>query len=704
MKDQRLKNIHELVQDLDNERYRLLFSSHPFQLQNLLIEWLANHLYTKVQGSDNFAQIPFSSLTGQNDFFDALKRGDLFYCTWFSFEKMIPDESKEFAKSNPLTRVINKIYNSIWEISSESESNSLAIYWELEKYFENLLGVHVAKDSKYSRFDEWLKISHASSGMWTFYESWTLQIGISEIERNIDQLVFITPSKLHELVDMLEFRRIKERADVSLNYEKKIQSLSAKSDWEFIREATDKSDMISLNDDLILRKDLLLRVDIKSWLLWLDNLNWPIVQDHAFGSVQELHKMEQLIELIVKQEIQLKTKSQHLLLIALKNYFELVEKITDNLYHIKQGQWDHYNKEQRQNIINEALTSYDKWTNSDLTASCLKVFELIFANQTLSQSEYFIGIFEWITSYSKEQYLSIRHSEPGLKTLKEINESFENILIKDSKSISRILNEVKIEKINWQILEKLFTLIQSNQTDVRSLDAIYNKYIDYLNSEHFTWNLQDGYNDVVINQAYNLSCVIAKLLNPLSIWLNLQNQFKRQHEGWIVDYKDGHNSGKKEIYVLMVGTGLAYSYYDQGKIVEGEEIFSEVLKITLSQYRISSSLTSKDYWIVLRFLAHTISHFSPKDIDSFIEVMEKNCDDLELFLILTSEIVLHIERSSLELSQASISIIENQISENFWKIEMKYGEFVVKHMLEYFSALKHQVFASLNELKNNGLK
>ena len=125
-----------------------------------------------------------------------------------------------------------------------------------------------------------------------------------------------------------------------------------------------------------------------------------------------------------------------------------------------------------------------------------------------------------------------------------------------------------------------------------------------------------------------------------------------------------------------------------------QKAFNDVLEIVLSQYR-STSSHSNDYEVILRFLSHTIAQFSPVDVDSFIKLIDEKCDDLETFLVVAYEIILLIEKVSLKLSLASVSIIKSQIDINFWGIENRYSDYAMKHRLDYFSTIKKEILNAI---------
>ena len=114
------------------------------------------------------------------------------------------------------------------------------------------------------------------------YHAWMSQIDEESIKTNVDDLIFISPaSKLHELADLIGLR--KEREKASEAYVLNLAKLNEKSDWEYVRESADKSDLLSLNDELIFKESLLLRLEIKYWMEWVDNLKWPILQDQCLS-------------------------------------------------------------------------------------------------------------------------------------------------------------------------------------------------------------------------------------------------------------------------------------------------------------------------------------------------------------------------------------------------------------------------------------
>lgn len=694
VKDQRIKNYHDLVKDLDSERYTILFSINQFEKIDEVITWLKNELNKKFTSKETDPKILFEKATNGYTIFDLLIEGDIFYCSIFESEKLIPENCENLQKTNPLTIVVNQLYNTIWDINNSSEFLSLKIYFELKKHIEQLLGKSTASDTRYQTFSDWLKIYHITHGMCDFYVSWVSNIDKKLIANNIDELLFIDPSDdLHELAEIIG--HLNERENVSKNYKNKLTKHANKSNWEFIKEATDGSSLLSFNDDLSLKENLLLRFDIKSWLLWIDNLRLPILQDHAFFSIQDLSTIEQIIALILEKEIKFKTASQYLLLIALKNYYELLKKTTLNLFDLKEGQWHYDDNIVKQKIIDESTILFDSWVTSELEASCIRVFQLIFKDKPISESEYLNEIFEWINTYSKQRYIDNKYSEPSLKTLKTINDAFEDLLIQDSSIKIRFTKEITVAKINWQIFEKLIALFHSDETDSVFGDFLYDKYVQYIESENFNWNTQISYNDIIINQACDLSYLMTKLPDTMERWNSLFYQFKCWSEGWLSANNYDYKVRRKETYILMVGACLSYSYYHQEKKKVAKKVFDEILEIVLGQYRVASTHNLDNYEIIIKFLSHTLSKFSPIDADSFTRLIDEKCDDLELFLIVAYEITFFIQKGTLKLNDISIRIIKNQIDKNFWKIECRYSDGALKPKFNYFLNLKNEVLKNI---------
>lgn len=694
LKDNRIKNNHDLVRDIENKSYLDLFSKHQFTRINKVINWLNIEFHKRFTGRVSDRKISFEDSIGGNEIFNVISEGDIFYCSVFDSENLLQENYRDLEKPNPLSMGIEKVYNSIWGFDNLSASGTLVIYIELEKYLEHLLGMSIAVDARYKTFSDWLKISSITHGMWSFYEGWTSDIDKKLILDNISDLLDIgTSVQLHNLSEAVGYSNKKE--DVSEAYENKLRMSADKSEWQYVKELTHDSGLFFLNDDLSLKERLLLRLEISHWLKWMDSLKWPILQDHVFSSIEDLAVLEHVIEILLRDEIKLKSNLLHLLLIALKNYYELIEKITFNLFSLKEGEWSYHDDKIKQQIIDSSQLSLDNWIQTELEASCDRIFHFIFKGEPVSSSENFIGVFEWINSYSQQSKQNVRPPEPGLMTLKIFTEVFEKFLVADSAVKINIDRYFKVEKLNWQIFERLVFLFQSDESDSVFRDSVYDKYVKYLNAETFNWNSGLEYADVFINQAFNLAYVITKSPEPFSKWNILFNEFRLWNEGWSTSNLYDQKARSKEIYLLLVGACLSYSFYYEGEDKLAKDIFEEVLKKVISQYRVSISHNSPLYEFVLRFMTHTVAKFTPQNADDFIKMLNDKCDDIELFLILVSEITNSIDKSDLCIGAASISLIKDRINKEFWNAECRYAHSGLKYKLNYFLNLKMQVLKNL---------
>ncbi|TDO96072.1 hypothetical protein [Flavobacterium sp. 245] len=695
IRDQRIKNYHDLLHDLENERDKSLFSKHQYAKINEVINFLKNELEKKITSKESDPKILFEKSIDGCIISDLLTQGDDFYCLVFESEKLIEESNQDLQKSNPLTIAVNELYNSIWDMSNSSESSVLAVYGKLKKRIEQLLAKAIASESHYCTFTDWIKIIDSTDGMWGSYNEWISNIAPKLIANNIDELLFIAPSlQLHELAESAG--HLNEKEKVSKAYENRLTTVADKSDWEFIKTVTDQSGLFLLNEDLRLKEDLLLRFELKSWLLWVDNLKWPILQDNAFYSIQDLVSMEEVIALLLQKDVKFNTKSEYLLLIALQNYYRLIEKITLNLYDLKEGQWHYNDTIIKQTIVDASINAFDKWITLELEESCKRLFELIFEGKPVSESKKFTGVFEWINSYSKQQYGNNKYSELRLKFLNVLNESFEKLLIQDSGIKIKFTKEITIEKINWQVFEKLIKVFENEKSDSLFGDFLYEKYAQYIESDNFTWNIELLYNDVFINQAYHLSYLMTKLPDTMKRWSGLFKQFKCWSEGWDTANNYDYKARRKEIFVLMAGVCLSYSYYQQKNSKKAKEVFDEISEIVISQYRTASSYHSVDYKVVMKLLAHVLGHFSPADADSFVALLDKKCDDIQFFLAVVYEITVFIPKETLTLDALSKRLIKDQIDKNFWKIEYGNSEFALKGKLAEFSNLKNEVLKNIN--------
>ncbi|MEM6844623.1 MAG: hypothetical protein AAF632_20570 [Bacteroidota bacterium] len=691
-KDERLKNSSDYEKEIIDNQYKSLFAKNPFSRNETLIIWLGGQLKEHISRGGNDDQIRFEDLSFTPEMSTALKEGNSFYTELFDQDDWVPEGATDKRSKTPFSDAIERLYNNLWHLPNDETRNELTIYSELEHYIEAELGKYVAKESSLNNLEGWNSIQYTTDGLWDFYKSWTVSIDKSIILSLEHDLIDIEPdTPLHELVSLMERRHDKEAA--SSNYAAKLVKLKDESHWVYVRESTSDSDYITLHDHHGLRGELLLRIGLEPWLKWVDGLQLPIVQDHTFFFTRRVDWLEQSISLIVNEEVSLKTSREHLLLIALKNYGNLIINISDNLSHLKEGEWNYRENEEAQNIIDKAQQQYKDWVGHELKDSCNQIFNAIFGLEPISESRYFKGVFEWINSLSKENYSGKQKPKPSLDCLTILNEEFQQKLNLDTANKVTIAHCLPMKKMSWQVFEKLVRILEHDKSDAAFRQVLYDTYLSYLKSNHFRWKM--SFEDLFINQACSFSYVIQQLTNPLNTWASVFVNFRYLHEGWLASADSGHEAKSKEAFVLMAGACLSYSYYKEGDSINGQSVFAQVLGNTITQYRNDFSISKIGYQIVLQLLAHTLGKFDYSKADAFAQSIVDKIDSEEAFLVILHTLTVELSSHSRSLSSAIKTNIEQRTNIRFWILEERYKKGIdSKAKLKYYSELQDAILAN----------
>ena len=689
-KDERLKDYHTLKNESQAAEYKSLFAQNAFLPSEIAVVWLLEQLKQRISSSEDGAKTRFTDLNHSPELQTSLTEGDSFYTRLFDEGNWISERVQDMRSETPFSQAIERLYNRLWDLYNDEVRSELVVYSELEHHIEVELGRHVAKDSSLNNLAGWISIKDATHGLWKFQQSWVASIDEPKIQSLSNDLVYIAPNvPLHELASLMERRHDKVAASAS--YATELKRLQTESDWTYVRELTDKSDMLDLNSDQHLKQDLLLRLGMEPWLKWVDGLKWPILQDHAFLFIQRIDRLEELVALITKGQLSLKTKSEHLLLMVLQNYVELIIKISNNLFHLKEGEWNYPESEDAQDIIDAARQQYDDWMNRELKDSCNRVFDMIFGAAPVSESGYFDGVFEWINSLSKQHYNNKRYPNPSLDSLMIINEAFQQKLNNDTTNKLKIVASVPINQLNWQVFEKLVGILEHDENDEFFQRTLFDTYVSYLESDHFRWNVK--FEDLCLNQACNFSYVLKKLDHPLNEWKKLISKYRCIHEGWLARNIAGYEPRTKEAFVLITGACLSYTCYKENDLVNGVSVYDHVLDIVFEQYRSDFSTNEKDYWIALQLLAHIVGTYDQTKANALAQLLADKMDTEEGFLVVTQTLTATLLKQSQNLNGLSKTKIEERINGRFWIIEERYKDGMKKQDLTYYHELRDAVLA-----------
>lgn len=685
-KDERLKNQHDFKDESIYAKYQSFFEDNKYSPHKVFNSWLLDQLKRRIETEDSKEQPNFEKLKLSLSLKSELEKRDQYYFDLINKSEFIPENYEDKIDDLPFTHSVQRFYNSLWTKDSQDIRSDHTIHGELDKQVAKDFAIFLAQEDSLNTFKDWKRIDTIIHGQWDFKRAWIENISLSNIKSEEKKLITNPSSSLHEMADLIGFKHEKE--EVSKHYERKIEKLKDKSDWGFIKELISGSDMLGFIGDLDLRSHLLFRLGLRSWLLWVDQLKLPILQDHALFWIKKVEDFEELVQLVIDEQNTFQTKREHLMLMVLHNYVELLEKISYNLYSLSEGQWSYSDNKDDQRIIDNAKAQYNTWFEHDLQSSVRGVFKLIFNSTPVSKSQYFVGVFEWINSLPKMTPRNGRNYNIYNACLNTINKEFQKILNEDVLHKKDILKATPLEKLNWQVFEKLTGIMDNDETDISIREALFKLFTIYIDSKNFRWI--EEYDNKSINEAGNFAYIISLFDDPIKTWETLATNYIYKHEGWLpsrIDLK----VRERESFILMTGVCLGYTFYSSKDKVRAMAVIKLLQDICIKQHRFDRLRNDEGYQSILHFLAYTLANFDKSRANQFAKEVINKIDTEQIFIKTIYTLTVELSAKSKKLNKTVQKSLLKRIDERFWIIEDKYANAKLSNELESFTKMKDAI-------------
>lgn len=676
-----IKYFDERLRNQTSISIRKILIENKYEESSAAIYWLLDLFKRKIKGRKKFPE--FEKIIGK-ELKIVLNSGDGFYKLLFRKNGFINDNTKNKESLTPYSDTILHIYNSLFK-SDHTHSALLTIYSELRKYFEQKFGEFIGKDLSFRTYEKWLLIDEELEMEYTIYDGWIKNIPAGIIATEKHKFCQVKRgTKLSDMASLRGFTRNNEAA--AKNYLTELKALTKKSDFEYIQEATSGSDLLYFKQPLAFQSRLIYRSQASDLLSFADSLIYPNLQDHFLLNITELDEFTDLISLVLLSK-NLKTPKPHLLLIVLESYYEFVDRTLFDLRGFTEDKLVHEKNDQTEQILREAKSEYDKWLNTLIPNSFNKILDQIFNRKNLSDSKFFLLLFEWLNSHSK---LHLIH--PGTESKKALIDLM-NDLFQIRQNINEtdrhyLIDSLQKVQINYEALKKLLNIFIEHKEDFVFRDKLYERYIYFINSAEFSWYAEGDINfEEAINNAYYFSQVLTSYPDSIERWNLLFQKFKTNHDGWMYSSAD-YKVYQRESFILTSGIGLAYFSYSEGDVESGDRIVFKVLENIINQLRNSSDSRTIDYTTPIKFAAITIGKFSRGKNDSFLGLLLKKIDNLKFILIAINE--LSANTKNFNISDTTKEEIKKRITDEFWIIETRRSEVELKNRLDYYNALKYE--------------
>jgi hypothetical protein len=441
--------------------------------------------------------------------------------------------------------------------------------------------------------------------------------------------------------------------------------------------------------DIYFRQRLLQRAGIPDWLMLLDSLRYPILQDHLF---LEIHYLDDYVEIIreIHSGNNFSTSKEHLLFIALENYFSFVNRTVSDLYILFYHQKGNQADTSESNPVVAAEKEYDRWLTKLIPDSFSEILDIIFPDPVLERSSYFLDFFEWMNSHS---YLYLTHeSNAGkIKVIDLLNEIFHGRLKAVPSTKTYLVKNIAVDQVNYEALQKMITLFEEDYKDDVYRNKLYELYEQFISSPKFMW-FSEGNGNVNFNASLNNAFFFSILLNGYPDnyikWLSFYKKYRVVHEGWQITPSNS-SIYQREAFIFCAGIGMAHHLYHKGDPIKAKSVYEDVLLLLIKQIRACGDTKIIEYITPVKFLALTLGNFDIGEAEKFLKLVTSRLDKLKYTLVSTY----YLFQSDKSTSPVIISddlkqAINKKIDTEFWVIEQRKSEAVLAHELNYYKQLR----------------
>ncbi len=663
-------------------KVRQVLISHPFAQNDELARWLTDLFKKKINGFSGYQKFE-KDVTATLQ--QILWEGDQFYSNLFQSRGFITEQAKARESPTPYTNAARAIYSSIF-LDNHTHAESLTIYGELRIWIEKELGKELAKEKSLQTFKQWLQVDEELEVEHNIIDGWMDSLPVLSLKKEKHNIIEVKNSvRLHQLA-RLQFGP-KNNQETAKQYLISQRENKKKRSFEYIRLATKSADLLHFQPEYSLKKRMAAKLGPADFIEFVDLLKYPILQNHAFYAIQELNDYINIIALICSRSKR-KTTKEHLLLIALDNYYEFLCRTLMDLNHLATYKGYMERSDEAKAAAKEAGDEYSKWMKVLIPDSFTKILESIFPKKELSNSKYFLIFFEWINSHPT-LYLTHPSNDPKKEIIELLDGQFQTRLNQHRTDRHYLIDHLVVEQIDYDGLKKLCALHHEHQTDTTFREKLFNHFLEYIKSTDFRWNTE-GNADVMeaINDAYYFSQVIASYPDCSGQWNTVFAQHKIHHEGWITNPSDFLQE-QRESFVLAAALGMAYFKYTSGSLAEGATLLNDAVEVIIKQHRNSCGYRDAGYKIPLLFAAIIIKEFAPQIADQFAVQVIERIDSLKLFLRTINQML--DEPTIKHLNPVTKTRIGERIKREFWIIENNKTDVELRPNAEYYTDLKKQI-------------
>lgn len=628
--DLRLRGMTELVNEVTFEKYELAVSNHPYILLPEIISWIINKLDVKLLGVKSAPDL--TVIAG------ILAEGDRHYADIFSSLDLLPKDRDSTLPVEPLSYSVDSIIEAITGKRLRNEENA-TIYGYLEEALWTSLAQRLALDARYNGYEKWQALVTLFYQSRTFYGTLTSHIPIATIKEQEKGLR--APFDPDNVVRYISQGDKRMEADAyQRRYLKKMDKYSGTSPAVYVEKLTDNSDTMSLVDTEALKKDLINRLGREHEVAWIDGLRWPLAQAAALNEYQDLAEIAALVAQLVIQRERLQSSFVHLLLIMLEQHLDLMRRISFNLRSFETPPGPHYfDPAIAANLHVVGQSRLENWKNNDVKNEIALLLAPI-ATINDPTGEFHRGLFGWVANQDRERWLTNPNSKLILQLIEELHEHYLGIYGTGKWAKADLLQAIEPDGIAWKRFKLLYSLWLADEADGIMLQGLKDQMVTYILSNDFFWNSGYQFDNDHLAQAMHVTNLYFSIPGGATELLALTTQTRNWHEGWAFGGAGGIKDANRYIFFLTCGICLAYLHYNAGDKNSAGNIWEDIRRQTLEQYRSTGSeLDRCHYLLPLRVLIHTLLKFDEPALADCLKELFNKIDHIEDRIVLAHSLM-----------------------------------------------------------------
>ncbi len=593
---------------------------------NLLVEAIYEKLTTGEMKRE-FNSLMIDEISVNNKIINLLSK-DL------SFQKIDDSHIRLNLFTNAFIKLCRRIF-----LKDGHNDEKYTVQTYVHEWLEDLLANKITADNRFKSLESINLLLDQLELLHVFYSKFAKYIPEKWIDSEYD--LWVKPKR--KISEMLEYLRPYEK-DYFDEYEMEIEKFSNLSKWNFTLETTRSSDHFSLNSEVSFISTVLFHKSIDKWLVFWDNLKFPILQDLAFHYFYSPENLLKIFSNLKKNKNIIVSDKKVLAYILLKNLFKNSLKVTENIYFYSDlkriNSLSKYEK--NDSILSSGKRIFRKWNNEK---NIIYLESLRNISEILTIDE----ISEWIFSY-----------QPTDKSFNKINLYNQEIetVVKAYKtyftSINLINNFDFIQKdFNLQKFNFIVSTIDSKSVDDKFAEKLLGIISNYINSEDFYWD--QTFSHKYWEALKGIGKILSWLKTPIETTTKWVNKYKVVHEGWNINVLD-YKLAQRESFVFCGAIFLLEHKVFMNSSVKNN-YFQWMVDIIVKQSRYTHSDINFSYKAPLFILYHAANQIMPVvQKKYFEEKIISNIDNLENVINIFSVDNFPISRKSLSTIQKRIAM------------------------------------------------